>query len=102
MANKVINSEALKAEVNKLKSAQEFGLIDLESLEDVIESMAPTKTFEFGMSYEVIQMVLVAEACDYVIQGKFEGARALYDMADYFGVTIPKKIEEAKREQQEV
>lgn len=94
---KVINSEALKAKI--LQRAES---VDLSLIEEVIEETPMVSTVDWGMSYEVIQAVLLAEATDLMTQGKFEGAKALCDMADYFGSTIPKMIAEAKRGQEEV
>ena len=90
---KVINSEALKA-----KAAEH----PTSTLEEIIEATPQVSTVDWGMSYEVIQMVLLAEATDLMTQGKFEGAKALCEMADYFGTTIPKAIQEAKNEAKEV
>lgn len=94
---KVINSEALKAKIMQRPES-----VDLSLIEEVIEETPQVSTVDWGMSYEVIQAVLLAEATDLMTQGKFEGARALCDMADYFGCTIPKMIQEAKRGQEEV
>lgn len=100
--NKVISSEQFIATLKQNIKWPDMDALARTTIEEVLAEMPQVSTVKWGMSYEVIQMVLHAEAADLMVQGKFEGARALCDMADYFGIVIPKKIEEALHEAEKV